>query len=82
MARFRDANWELSTLPSGACETWEQAAIAVLMDIRQRLNVLQCSDFQGIPRVLTRIAANTARPRRVSAHERHRRAVRRARSRR
>ena len=62
MARHKDADWNLVTLPNGRVETWEQAGIAVLMDIRDRLNVLNCWSFQDIPNKLDRIARQTSRP--------------------
>lgn len=63
MARHANGNWDL---PEGC--TWEQVGIAVLMDIRDRLdrignhtNVLVCRNTQDIPRILRKIAANTDR---------------------
>lgn len=71
MARYKDANWSLSDTTL----TWDEAAVAVLMDIRdelKRLNrLLHCSNFTDIPwtlktiaRKTTTVAANTTRRRR------------------
>lgn len=50
---------------------WDPIIVALLMDIRDRLDVtnrklsaLECPRFLGIPNVLTRIARNTAKPKR------------------
>ena len=63
MARYRDTDWNLQTTPGGRVQTWEQAGIAVLMDIRDRLNILNCWSFQDIPNKLDRIARQTSKPR-------------------
>lgn len=59
MARHKNINW---TLPDSVM-TWDQAAVAVLMDLRdelQRLNaLLHCSNAQNIPHILRRIEDNT-----------------------
>lgn len=63
MARHKDANW---TLPE-TLEDWQQAQLAVLMDIRDELKrmnaVIQCSNFIAVPSILRRISTNTAKPR-------------------
>lgn len=55
--------------PDGTNFRWEHVAIEVLMDIRselQKLNrLLHCPNFQSIPRKLTRISANTAKPKKA-----------------
>ena len=68
MARHKDAGWNLSEPSPGRIDTWEEAGIAVLMDIRDRLDVLRCPGFQAIPRVLRNIDRSTrpARRRRLS----------------
>jgi hypothetical protein len=52
MARHKDANWNLAEEGPG----YEGAKLAVLMDIRDELKVLNkvfaCSNFLEIPRVL------------------------------
>lgn len=40
MARFKDFDWNLTRLPGGRIETWQQAEIAVLMDLRDELKSL------------------------------------------
>ncbi len=54
--------------PDGKVLTWERAGIAVLMDILRELRALHallaCSNAVAIPRILRRISANTAKPRR------------------
>ncbi len=56
---------------NGHAPTWERIGIAVLMDIRDELQdlngTLRCDNFLSIPRVLRRISANTAKPRRKKA---------------
>lgn len=65
MARFKDANWNLTTTSNGSVQTWEQAQLAVMMDLRdelKRLNsLLYCPNFTGIPTVLRSIQRNTSR---------------------
>lgn len=64
--RHANSNWEL---PESV--TWEQASLAVLMDIRgelQNLNrLLHCANFLGIPHKLDQIRRNTAKPRKRKA---------------
>lgn len=62
MARHKDSDWNL---PDRA-QNWEQASVAVLMDIRDELrrvasllSVLQCRNFLSIPAKLERIARQT-----------------------
>jgi hypothetical protein len=79
--RQKDANWKLNVNANGTVST-EQAQLAVLMDIRDRLDVLRCSDFLSIPWKLQRIDENTRKPRRARPMAdvlRHRLALRRAR---
>jgi len=40
MARFKDVNWELVKLQNGSIQSWEQAQLAVLMDIRDEMKAL------------------------------------------
>ncbi len=84
MPLYPGMDWDL---PSGGAITWEQAQLAVLMDIRRALDVvarqtssmanytsnLGCSNAQAIPNLLRRIARNTS-PERKPAKS-HRRAV-------
>lgn len=65
----RTKNWQWNESPDKAGNyTWNQAIVSVLTDIReelQRLNgVLQCPNFQAIPRKLDRIGRNTAKRKR------------------
>lgn len=56
MARYKDSNWNL---PDPQVQTWEQAQVAVLMDIRDELKMLNtllhCHNFTGMPAILRRI---------------------------
>lgn len=65
----KDWDW---TLPTGDY-TYDSAQLAVLMDIRDELklirlcqtdirNRLNCTETMAIPRMLRRISANTAKP--------------------
>lgn len=70
MARHKDANWNLSGVgpDERSVKTWEEAGIAVLMDIRdelKRLNAtLHCQNFLAIPWTLKGIERNTTRKKR------------------
>jgi hypothetical protein len=63
--RRKDVTWDVAD-ESGAMPTWERVGIAVLMDIRDELKVLnsilRCPNFQAIPFKLDRISRNTAKP--------------------
>lgn len=70
MARHKDTTWNLPDKP----ETWEQVIVALLMDIRSELKVLNertfvvssaigCVNFQRIPWTLKAIQANTKKKR-------------------
>lgn len=77
MARqLKNANWVL-TKPDGSVIDANHAILATLMDIRDELQLLvsemrfvnqtlRCPDFQSIPRMIKRIRANTAKPRKVA----------------
>jgi hypothetical protein len=67
--RQKDVNWYVAS-ERGDVLTWEQASVAVLMDIRDELkmirvavqgtnNVLNCQNFLEVPRILRTIRANT-----------------------
>lgn len=62
MARHKDAEWNL---PGPSVTTWEQASVAVLMDIRDELKALnrtmQCRNTQMIPQYLRDIRRNTTK---------------------
>lgn len=65
--RFKDQDWDLAD-HQGKIGTWERVAIAVLMDIRDELKLLnallRCDNFLQIPAKLDAIARNTKkRPR-------------------
>jgi len=66
MARHKNANWNLA---EPKVTSWEEASVAVLMDIRdelQRLNaLLYCGNFTAIPSTLRAIRRNTAKPRKT-----------------
>lgn len=59
-------NWPTEN-PDGN-NTYEQARLAVLMDIRHELqrlnNVFHCHNFLEVPVMLRKIMANTAKPKR------------------
>lgn len=68
MGRHKNAQWNL---PEPKLETWEQAGIALLMDLRdelqsmnQKLSVLQCHNFLRIPQKLDAIRRNTTKKKR------------------
>ncbi len=65
MGRHKDANW---TIPDSVT-TFEQASLAVLMDIRdelKRLNsIIGCPRFISIPKTLDSIKRNTVKKRRI-----------------
>lgn len=53
MARHKDTNW---SLPEPTVGTWEQAGVAVLMDIRDELKALNAKlDCHRVQRMLTTI---------------------------
>lgn len=62
--RYKNTNWTIAN-EKGEPYSWESAAVAVLMDIRdelQQLNgLLNCQNFLSIPRRLERIARNTTK---------------------
>lgn len=67
MPRYRNSEWNLPD----KLENWTQVNTALLMDIRdelkavnEKLSVLQCPNFVGIPKKLERIARNTVKPKR------------------
>ena len=66
--RFRrNANWYAAGVSGDAYETIPQGIfVALLSDIREELRTLNrvfaCSNTQAIPRILRRISANTAKP--------------------
>ena len=61
MARHKDSSW---SLPEQVVN-WEQAGVAVLMDIRDELKtlnrLLHCQNFIAIPRKLDRIDKRLAK---------------------
>jgi hypothetical protein len=60
MARHKDIEWSVSDNPTN-----EQAALAVLMDLRDELkklnSVFACPNFRRIPWVLDEVSRNTRR---------------------
>jgi len=68
MARFKDVNWTLPANTDGSIKSWEAVNLAVLMDIRDQLEVLNrvfaCPNFQAVPQLLKAIKANTTKPKR------------------
>lgn len=64
--RKKNSIWYVAD-ESGKTLTWDEAQLAVLMDIRDELQamnrVLRCPNFQHIPAKLDRIGRNTAKPR-------------------
>ena len=67
MARFKDGNWNLEATGNGCIKTWEQAGIAVLMDIRDELKALNgiigCRNVMDVPQILREIRRNTTKRR-------------------
>lgn len=67
MGRHKDGNWNLGE----PVMTWEEASVAVLMDIRDELKQLNrifaCPNFQQVPRILKTIRANTTKRKRKRA---------------
>lgn len=68
--RCKDIRWNIHRDAYGRVE-WEAVTVAVLMDIRdelklmnERLSVLRCPDFIAIPRILREIRRNTTKPKR------------------
>lgn len=63
--RRKNVNWTVAD-EQGGVPTWERVTIAVLMDIRDELQLLNrllhCRNFQNIPRKLDRIGRNTTKP--------------------
>lgn len=63
MARHKNMNW---SLPEPKVETWQQAQVAILMDIRDELQglnrIIGCPNFTRIPLVLDQIVMNTKKP--------------------
>lgn len=68
--RSKDVNWRV-TREDGTIQSVDHAILAVLMDLRDELklinNRLQCHETMAIPRMLKRISANTAKPRKPKA---------------
>lgn len=66
MARFKDWDWNLITTADGrSAASWDQAQLAILMDIRDQLRtlnaLLRCPNFLNIPTSLRQIERNTKR---------------------
>lgn len=72
--RQKNALWLLNMTPSGGVQSTQHAILAVLMDLRdelQQIRIIQenlrirvnCHETLAIPRILRRISANTAKPR-------------------
>jgi hypothetical protein len=66
--RLANGNWQVAD-ENGRVPTWDRVAIAVLMDLRDRLDVtnrrlsaLECPNFVAIPHTLTRLERNTRKP--------------------
>jgi hypothetical protein len=66
--QFLDIDWDLAN-DKGEMGTWERVSIALLMDIRRELKILNrllaCPNFLGIPHTLKRIATNTEKKKRA-----------------
>lgn len=64
--RKRNVNWQVADT-NGDVKSWDQAMVAVLMDIRDELkqlnHVFGCANFLAIPMTLNRIDNNTRKPR-------------------
>ena len=71
--RQKDVNWRVAD-DAGNVASWDQAQVAVLMDIRdelkalnQQMRILSCPNFLQIPHTLKRISRNTAKKRKPRA---------------
>ena len=70
MARFKDINWDVTAATSDpqAAKDVHEATLAVLMDIRDELKILnrvfQCGNALAIPDLLRDIKKNTTKPKR------------------
>jgi hypothetical protein len=66
--RCKDIGWGVSKSATGSY-SYDAASLAVLMDLRDELKairaILECHNTQAIPRILRRISANTAKPRKA-----------------
>lgn len=84
MADHKNATWRMADNPDGTVDI-ERVQAHLLMDIRDRLDVLQCWEFRGLPRVVREILSRlrtkpvSKRERLERNAERHRRATRRRR---
>lgn len=71
MGRFRNCNWNTPTPEGSTNVSNDEVKIALLMDIRDRLDrvlrVLECGNARDIPNILRRISRNTAKPRKKKA---------------
>jgi hypothetical protein len=72
MPRFKDVEWNLQTGPNyNSTATWEQAGIAVMMDVRDELKqlnrLLNCRNFLQIPWELYEIRKAVQRKKRKPA---------------
>jgi hypothetical protein len=69
--RKKNGDWSIKPDASGSY-SYDQAQLAVLMDIRDELHrlnaLLHCHSFVGIPNTLKRISRNTAKPRKKNKH--------------
>lgn len=65
--RHKNSDW---SLPEKVA-SWDQAGVAVLMDIRDELkqlnSIISCPNFIDIPRKLDAIRKNTTKPKRKRA---------------
>ena len=68
--RLKDMNWAPGD-EKGNAPTWERVSIAVLMDIRDRLDVLRCHSFIDIPSRLLAIERQVKLLRRAKCHKKH-----------
>jgi hypothetical protein len=72
MPRFKDVNWDLpGDGQNNRVNTWEQAGIAVMMDVRDELKqlnrLLNCRNFLQIPWELYEIRKAVQRKKRKPA---------------
>lgn len=72
MAEFwQNKMWSVERLNSQGSVSQDDARLAVLMDIREELqrvrSVLECTNCLRVPRILDRIAKNTAKKKRRAA---------------
>lgn len=67
LRHYRGVMWVIKAAPENLTDAADvhQAILAVLMDIRARLDVLRCQSVQSIPHQLAKIETNTRKRRAI-----------------